>query len=971
MTFTLTDYNPYDFANRRHIGPSPDEIRAMLDTIGVESLDQLIDEVIPGALRDKDRPKPNVPPLSERDALHQIQAVAERNQTLTSLIGQGFYNTVTPPPILRNIFENPAWYTAYTPYQAEIAQGRLEALLNFQTMVCDLTGMEVANASLLDEASAAAEAMAMALRASKSRRNRLFVDHHCHPQNIAVIKTRAEPLGIKLDIGNPETDIKHDQVFAAIFQYPGTFGHVCDFTPQIETLHQNRALAIVIADILGLAILKSPGEMQADIAVGSTQRFGIPLGYGGPHAAYIAAQEKFKRAMPGRIVGVSVDERGNRAFRLSLQTREQHIRREKANSNICTAQALLAVMAGMYAVFHGPDGIKAIAQSVHRKTVRLAIGLESLGFTVEPEAFFDTITVDVGPLQGVVCKAAEDQGVNLRAIGENRIGISLDEKTYPETIETVWKAFGGDITYDSELVRDYRLPHNALRESSYLSHPIFHMNRAEAEMTRYMRRLADRDLALDRAMIPLGSCTMKLNATSEMIPLSWPAFADVHPYAPKRQTLGYANVIESLSDQLKEITGYDTISMQPNSGAQGELAGLLAIRRYFLANDQAQRKLCLIPDSAHGTNPASAQMVGWTVVGVKSNPNGEIDLDDFRAKALSCGAELAAAMITYPSTHGIFEEGISQLCEIVHAQGGQVYMDGANLNAMVGLLKPAELGADVGHMNLHKTFCIPHGGGGPGMGPIGVRSHLTPFLPGDPAACDEQSEGAVAATAYGSPLLLPISLIYCLLMGSKGLEQASRIAILNANYIMRRLSHAYPILFRSRTGHVAHECILDTRVLKERAGITVDDLSKRLIDCGFHAPTVSWPVPGTVMIEPTESEPKAELDRFCDAMLAIHDETEAIATGQSDPTNNPLRRAPHTVEDLVGAWDRPYSREQGCFPPGTFRVDKYWPPVNRIDNAFGDRNLVCTCPPVSAYEDPLPVEAPSQPIPMEAKVAKG
>jgi glycine dehydrogenase len=922
MTFQETEYHPYDFANRRHIGPSPVEIDEMLAVVGAESLDALIDETVPAEIR-QGAPLDWGPALSEQAMLVQMRAVAKKNRVLTSLIGQGYHGTVTPPVIQRNIFENPAWYTAYTPYQPEISQGRLEALLNFQTMVSDLTGLDVANASLLDEATAAAEAMALCQRAAKSKATAFFVDRDCHPQTIAVVETRAAPLGWTVVVGDPFTDLDPAAVFGALFQYPGTHGHCRDFTAPIAALHGAGALACVAADPLALTLLKPPGEMGADVAVGSTQRFGVPMGYGGPHAAYMAVRDPLKRSMPGRIVGVSVDARGNRAFRLALQTREQHIRREKATSNVCTAQALLAVMASMYAVFHGPDGLKAIAQRVHRKAVRVAKGLESLGFRSEPEVFFDTITVEVGGLQGVILKAAAAEGVNLRRVGTTKIGITLDERTRRRDAQAVWRAFGGD-TLDLKLEHDYRLPKGLLRTSRYLTHPIFHMNRAEAEMTRYMRRLADRDLALDRAMIPLGSCTMKLNATAEMMPVSWPEFADIHPFAPADQTEGYAELIADLEAKLCAITGYDAISMQPNSGAQGEFAGLMTIRAWHASRGESRRDICLIPVSAHGTNPASASMAGMSVVVVGVAANGDIDVEDFRAKAEAAGDRLAACMITYPSTHGVFERTVREICEITHAHGGQVYLDGANMNALVGLVRPGEIGADVSHLNLHKTFCIPHGGGGPGMGPIGVRAHLAPFLPGKPGGA-----GAVSAAAYGSPSLLPISWAYCLMMGGAGLTQATKIAILSANYIAARLRPAYPILYASATGRVAHECIIDTRPMKERAGVSVDDVAKRLVDCGFHAPTMSWPVAGTLMIEPTESEPRAELDRFCTAMLAIAEEARAIGDGRLDEQNNPLMRAPHTVEDLVGDWDRPYSRETACYPPGAFRVDKYWAPVNR------------------------------------------
>ncbi|MDU9002423.1 aminomethyl-transferring glycine dehydrogenase [Sedimentitalea todarodis] len=946
MPFEPTDYLPYDFANRRHIGPSPEEMDQMLATVGAASIEALIDDTVPAGIRQKEkldfgRAK------SERELLHHMRLTAAKNKVLTSLIGQGYYGTVTPPAIQRNILENPAWYTAYTPYQPEISQGRLEALLNYQTMISDLTGLEIANASLLDEATACAEAMTMAQRLAKSRQKAFFVDRDCHPQNIAVIQTRAAPLGIEVIVGNPDK-LEADKVFGALFQYPGTYGHVRDFTEQIAALHESNAIAVMSADPLALTLLKEPGAMGADIAVGSTQRFGIPLGYGGPHAAYMATKAEYARAMPGRLVGVSVDSHGNRAYRLSLQTREQHIRREKATSNVCTAQALLAVMASMYAVFHGPKGLKAIAQRIHRKTVRLAKGLEEAGFKVDPQSFFDTITVDVGPLQAAVLKSAVDENINLRRVGEHRVGISLDECTRPENVEAVWRAFG-IIRTDDKFDPEYRVPSQLHRTSDYLTHPIFHMNRAETEMMRYMRRLADRDLALDRAMIPLGSCTMKLNAAAEMMPVSWREFSRLHPFCPPDQALGYHELITDLSDKLCQITGYDGLSMQPNSGAQGEYAGLLTIAAYHRANGEGHRNICLIPMSAHGTNPASANMVGWKVVPVKSAANGDIDLEDFRAKAEKHAADLAGCMVTYPSTHGVFEETVTEVCKIVHDHGGQVYIDGANMNAMVGLSRPGDLGGDVSHLNLHKTFCIPHGGGGPGMGPIGVKAHLEPHLPGHPATGGQ--EGPVSAAPFGSPSILPISWAYCLLMGGDGLTQATRVAILNANYIATRLEGAYDVLYRGKTGRVAHECILDTRPYADSAGITVDDIAKRLIDNGFHAPTMSWPVAGTLMIEPTESETKAELDRFCDAMLAIREEIREIEEGRIDKENNPLKNAPHTMEDLVKDWDRPYSREQGCFPPGAFRVDKYWPPVNRVDNVYGDRHLVCTCPPMDEYAE--------------------
>ena len=946
MPFTPTDYLPYDFANRRHIGPSPAEMAHMLETLGLSSLEALIDETLPKSIRQK-TPLNFGKPKSERALLNHMRITASKNKVLTSLIGQGYHGTVTPPVIQRNILENPAWYTAYTPYQPEISQGRLEALLNYQTMISDLTGLEIANASLLDEATACAEAMTMAERVAKSKTKAFFIDENCHEQNIEVMKTRARPLGIEIIVGDPNS-LNPTQVFGAIFQYPGTLGHVRDFTSHIEKLHENKAIAVIAADPLSLTLLKEPGAMGADIAIGSTQRFGVPVGYGGPHAAYMATKDAYKRSMPGRLVGVSIDAQNRAAYRLSLQTREQHIRREKATSNVCTAQALLAVMASFYAVFHGPEGLKAIAQRIHRKTVRLAKGLESAGFKVEPDAFFDTITVEVGLMQKTVMDAAVREGINLRAVGKTKIGITLDERTRRKVTEAVWRAFG-IARDDDDLSHDYRVPDTLHRKTKYLEHDVFHMNRAETEMMRYMRRLADRDLALDRAMIPLGSCTMKLNSAAEMMPVSWREFSLLHPFVPKDQAQGYEEMISDLSSKLCDITGYDAISMQPNSGAQGEYAGLLTIAEFHRNNGEEHRNVCLIPTSAHGTNPASAQMVGWKVIPIQSAENGDIDVDDFRAKAEMHKNDLAGCMITYPSTHGVFEETVHEVCAITHEYGGQVYIDGANMNAMVGLSRPGDIGGDVSHLNLHKTFCIPHGGGGPGMGPIGVKAHLAPHLPGHPEVGGET--GPVSAAPFGSPSLLPISWAYCLMMGGEGLTQATRVAILNANYIAKRLEGSFDVLYRGANGRVAHECIIDTRPFAETAGVSVDDIAKRLIDSGFHAPTMSWPVAGTLMVEPTESETKAELDRFCDAMLSIRGEIRLIEEGKYPKDNNPLCNAPHTVQDLVGDWERPYSREEGCFPPGSFKVDKYWPPVNRIDNVHGDRHLVCTCPPMSEYAE--------------------
>ncbi|WBU56523.1 aminomethyl-transferring glycine dehydrogenase [Paracoccus sediminicola] len=936
-----TDYNPDDFANRRHIGPSPAEMDEMLAAVGVDSLDTLIEQTVPASIRQEEAL--DWVPLSEAGLLDKMRAVAAKNEVMTSLIGQGYYGTVTPPAIQRNILENPAWYTAYTPYQPEIAQGRLEALLNYQTMVSDLTGLPVANASLLDEATAAAEAMAMAQRVAKSKAKAFFISENLHPQTISVIETRAQPLGIEIIKGQPE-DLDPEAVFGAIFQYPGTYGHIRDLSAECAALHEAKAVAVVATDLLALCLLREPGAMGADICVGSSQRFGVPMGYGGPHAGFMSCRDEFKRAMPGRIVGVSIDAKGNKAYRLALQTREQHIRREKATSNVCTAQALLAVMASFYAVFHGPVGLRAIAQRVHLNAVTIADALRAAGAEVEPEAFFDTITVRVGVGQLGILAAARNHGINLRRIGRDRVGISVDETTDASVIARLLDAFG--ITEEATPATAPAIPEDLLRESDYLTHPVFHMNRAESEMMRYMRRLSDRDLALDRAMIPLGSCTMKLNAAAEMMPITWPEFGALHPFAPADQAAGYAEMLDDLTQKLCTITGYDAFSMQPNSGAQGEYAGLLTIQAYHRANGDDQRDVCLVPSSAHGTNPASAQMCGMKVVVVKSAPNGDIDLEDFGDKARAAGDRLAAVMITYPSTHGVFEDTVREVCKITHDHGGQVYIDGANMNALVGLVKPGEIGGDVSHLNLHKTFSIPHGGGGPGMGPIGVKAHLAPHLPGDP----QTGEGAVSAAPFGSASILLISWAYILMMGGAGLTQATRVAILNANYIASRLAGAYPILFMGNRGRVAHECIIDTRPFAEH-GVTVDDIAKRLIDNGFHAPTMSWPVSGTLMVEPTESETKAEIDRFIAALLSIREEIQSVADGEIEIGSSPLRHAPHTVEDLVAEWDRPYSREQGCFPAGAFRVDKYWPPVGRVDNVHGDRNLICTCPPLEAYAE--------------------
>ncbi len=945
-----------DFS-RRHIGPSAADIAAMLKVVGADTLEQLISQTIPDDIRLR-VPLAIGPALSEREALDRLRQVAAKNKLFISMIGQGYYGTILPPVIQRNILENPAWYTAYTPYQAEISQGRLEALLNFQTMIADLTGLEIANASLLDEGTAAAEAMAMCHRISRSNKNAFFVDADCHPQTIAVVETRAEPLGWRIIIGDPEKDMTEGQVFGALLQYPGSSGEVRNFAAIIEKLHAAQSLAAVAADPLALTLIKSPGELGADIAIGSTQRFGVSVGYGGPHAAYIATRDAHKRSLPGRLVGISIDRRGQPAYRLSLQTREQHIRREKATSNICTAQVLLAVIASMYGVYHGPEGLRKIATRIHQLTSALAFGLNARGWRVNTQTFFDTITVEVSGEQARILDRAKASRINLRKVKSSdgkadTIGISCDETTTREVIEELWRIFGTAArgapqvpSFDDAFARAQSPIAGALaRTSSFMTHPVFHRYRSETDLLRYMRRLADRDLALDRSMIPLGSCTMKLNATAEMIPITWPEFANLHPFAPADQAAGYAEMFEALSAKLREITGYDAISLQPNSGAQGEFAGLLAIRGYYRSRGDNGRNVCLIPTSAHGTNPASAHLAGMDVIPVNCTAGGDIDIVDLRAKAAANAAKLAAMMVTYPSTHGVFEERIREVCNIIHEYGGQVYLDGANLNAQVGLCRPADYGADVSHLNLHKTFCIPHGGGGPGVGPIGVKSHLAPFLPGHPERPDLPTRvGPVSAAPFGSASILPISWTYILMMGADGLADATRTAILNANYIAARLKDFFPILFQGRHARVAHECIFDLRPFKESAGIEAEDVAKRLIDYGFHAPTMSFPVAGTLMVEPTESESKVELDRFCDAMIAIRKEIAAIERGQLDRADNMIRGAPHTVFDLADDnWQRPYTRAQACFPLESLRHDKYWSPVNRIDNVAGDRNLICSC----------------------------
>ncbi|KAI5914078.1 aminomethyl-transferring glycine dehydrogenase [Thauera sp. 2A1] len=951
LSATLAHLEQRDDFVGRHIGPDESETRAMLHALGLDSLDQLVDRVIPASIR-------SASPLSlpesrtEADALAMLREIAEKNRVFRSFIGTGYYDCHTPPVVLRNVLENPAWYTAYTPYQPEISQGRLEALLNFQTMVTDLTGMEIANASLLDEATAAAEAMAFCQRLSKNPAKAFFVSSDCHPQTIEVVRTRAEPLGFEVIVGNPATELDAHEFFGVLLQYPATTGEVIDYAGIVAAAHAKKALVVVAADLLALTLLKPPGEFGADVAIGTTQRFGVPLGFGGPHAAYFATLDAHKRVMPGRVVGVSIDSHGDKAYRLAMQTREQHIRREKATSNICTAQVLLAIMASLYACWHGADGLKTIARRVNRLTATLAAGLRRLGVTVVSERFFDTLSVSVADAAAVHA-AARARGMNLREIDGRTVGISLDETTTRADVEALWAVFAnGAETPAFDLVDGLApeaLPQSLLRTSGYLTHPVFRAHRSETKMLRYLRALADKDLALDRTMIPLGSCTMKLNATTEMIPVTWREFGGIHPFAPADQAQGYAQLTAELEQMLCACTGYDAVSLQPNAGSQGEYAGLLAIRGWHASRGEAHRDVCLIPSSAHGTNPATAQMAGMRVVVVACDDNGNVDVGDLKAKAAQHADKLAAIMITYPSTHGVFETAVREITEIVHAHGGQVYIDGANMNAMVGLCGPGKFGGDVSHLNLHKTFCIPHGGGGPGVGPIGVKSHLAPFLPGH-GVTGLRGGGAVSAAPWGSASILPITWTYITLMGRDGLRDATVMAILNANYIATRLDAHYPVLYRGENGMVAHECIIDLRPLKDSTGISVDDVAKRLIDYGFHAPTMSFPVPGTLMIEPTESESKAELDRFCDAMIAIREEIAKVASGEFDAGDNPLVNAPHTAAAVVGEWTHPYSREQAVYPLASLRANKYWSPVGRVDNVYGDRNLVCACPPMSDYE---------------------
>ncbi|RCJ20471.1 glycine dehydrogenase (aminomethyl-transferring) [Nostoc sp. ATCC 43529] len=949
----------------RHIGPNSDDIEQMLEVLGFSSLDDLIDQTVPQAIRVK-QPL-NLPEAeSEYAALALLKKVASNNQVFRSYIGMGYYDSITPPVIARNILENPGWYTAYTPYQPEIAQGRLEALLNFQTLIIDLTGLEIANASLLDEATAAAEAMSLSYGVSKNKANAYFVSHDCHPQTIDVLQTRAQPLGIKIIVGDHQTFDFEEPIFGAVLQYPASDGTIYDYRAFIEKAHAQGALVTVAADPLSLTLLTPPGEFGADIAVGSTQRFGIPLGFGGPHAAYFATKEEYKRSVPGRIVGVSKDALGKPALRLALQTREQHIRREKATSNICTAQVLLAVMASMYAVYHGPGGLKQIAENIHSLTVLLAEGLKRLGYKISSEHFFDTLRVELGTrnLQAIL-ETCQRRNINLRVFDDTAVGISLDETTTVDDLVELWEIFGApdNLFFGFKEIGDLIAVQRKspvqnstfARTSNYLTHPVFNRYHSETELLRYVHRLESKDLSLTTSMIPLGSCTMKLNATAEMIPVTWEEFGKIHPFAPPSQTQGYQILFQQLEAWLAEITGFAGISLQPNAGSQGEYAGLLVIRQYHQNRGEGHRNVCLIPTSAHGTNPASAVMCGMKVVAVACDSQGNIDVDDLKAKAEKHKSELAALMVTYPSTHGVFEESIKEICAIVHSHGGQVYMDGANMNAQVGICRPGDIGADVCHLNLHKTFCIPHGGGGPGMGPIGVASHLVPFLPGHPVVTIDKSGGkshlgAVAAAPWGSASILVISWMYIAMMGTAGLTQATKVAILNANYIAKRLESYYPVLYQGKNGLVAHECILDLRSLKKSAAIEIDDVAKRLMDYGFHAPTVSWPVAGTIMVEPTESESKQELDRFCDALIAIRQEIAEIESGKADIQDNVLKNAPHTAESLLsGEWHHPYSREQAAYPAPWTREHKFWPVVSRIDAAFGDRNFVCSCLPMDAY----------------------
>jgi len=944
-----------DFINR-HIGPRPQEIEAMLTALGADSLEQLVESLVPRSILMRDELK--LPrPRSERDALQALASIANRNQLFTSLIGLGYHNTIIPNVILRNVLENPGWYTAYTPYQPEISQGRLEALLNFQQMVIDLTGMPMANASLLDEATAAAEAMAMAKRLQRGGDcQTFFMAADCHPQTKAVVRTRAEHFGFDIVEGDPHQHLEQHQCFGALLQYPGSSGAVTNLDETIALIHQQGALAIVAADLMSLVLLKAPGHMGADIVVGSAQRFGVPLGFGGPHAAFMAFRDDYKRAAPGRIIGVSIDVRGKPALRMAMQTREQHIRREKANSNICTSQVLLAVISAFYAVYHGPRGLQVIARRIHALTNFLAGGLIAMGYQLRHDTWFDSITVEVGAQRDELLERARSARINLFPRDHSALTICLDETCTASLVEQLLDLFCPEQARRhslSDTTPQPGLAEHTYRTDSVLTHPVFNSYHSETEMLRYLKRLENKDIALTHSMIPLGSCTMKLNASAEMLPVTWQHFADVHPFAPMEQAQGYRQLLTELEEMLAVCTGYSAVSLQPNAGSQGEYAGLIAIKKYHASRGQAHRDICLIPSSAHGTNPATAQMVGLHVVVVRCDSDGNIDIDDMRAKVTAHSTHLAALMVTYPSTHGVFEENIVDLCDLIHAHGGQVYIDGANLNAMVGIAEPGRFGGDVSHLNLHKTFCIPHGGGGPGMGPIAVRAHLAPFLPAHPLQQipgTHSENGTVSAAPWGSAGILPIPWMYITMMGASGLKRASQVAILNANYIAAKLADHFPVLYSGRNGRVAHECIIDIRELKEASGINEEDIAKRLMDYGYHAPTMSFPVPGTLMIEPTESESLEELNRFVAAMIGIRHEIEQVANGTWDRLDNPLKQAPHTLNDLLSEnWERPYSREIAARPAPWLHTAKVWPTVNRIDNVYGDRHLVCTCPPMGDY----------------------
>jgi glycine dehydrogenase len=947
----MDNYNNFAL---RHIGLNQSDVDGLLTELGYKDLEDFSKAVLPENIFIEEDLAIDAP-MSEEEALQALKKIATKNEVFRSFLGQGYFGTITPKVILRNVFENPGWYTSYTPYQPEIAQGRLEALINFQTMVGDLTGLEIANASLLDESTAAAEAMTLASRVGKSKSQKFFIDKNCFPQTIAVVSARAKPIGIEIVVGDPKEleSLSEETYFGALIQYPNNHGEIFDFASAISNLHSKNGLAIMATDLMALTLMKSPGELGADIAIGSSQRFGVPLGFGGPHAAFMATKEAYKRSLPGRLVGASIDEHGKTAYRLALQTREQHIRREKATSNICTAQALLAIMAGFYAAYHGPEGLKQIAHTINANAVKLAKKINEQGFEITANNFFDTICINTQNFTQEIVQAAQAKKINIRCISSDLVSISLDETTSQIDIEELVSLFA-NFEVSAQNNNEYEIPKALKRTSSYLTHPVFHLYRTETEMLRYIKKLCDKDMALDRTMIPLGSCTMKLNGTSEMIPVGWEEFSNIHPYAPSEQTQGYQLLIDDLEQKLATITGYSAISLQPNAGSQGEYAGLLAIDAFHRAKGNHQRKICLIPESAHGTNPASAQMAGMKVVPVSCDKKGNIDLDDLKEKATKYSDELAAIMITYPSTHGVFETTVTEVCEIIHSHGGKVYIDGANLNAMVGLCKPGEFGGDVSHLNLHKTFCIPHGGGGPGVGPIGVVKDLVPHMPTDPLSYDASSQnvGPVSGTNFGSASILPISWMYIQMMGATGLRRATQVAILSANYIAHTLSAHYKVLYTGQNGLIAHECILDIRPLKEICGVEVDDLAKRLVDFGFHAPTMSFPVPGTLMIEPTESESLVELDRFIDAMISIREEIKDVENKVYSIEDSPLRNAPHCAQIVTGdQWEYKYPRSVAAYPANTSDRSKYWPPVGRVDNVYGDRNLMCSCPSMSDFKE--------------------